>query len=471
MRAFPVCLLGVALAAMGCAHTTAAPGERPPALEGAFQGTLNIGAVHLRLVLHIDRQPVGWSATFDSIDQNARGIPIDGVIVTGRRVWLASSRIKASFDAVLDGDRLTGTFRQRGLELPLALTRTAAPLAVVAQPQTPTRPFPYDELMLAIDNPAGHDTLGCTLTKPRAAGPFPAVVMITGSGPQDRDETIMGHKPFLVLADALTRRGIAVLRCDDRGVGASTGDYAAATTFDFVSDALAAVAALRTRPDIAPGAVGLVGHSEGAIVAPMAAAASKDVRFVVLLAAPAVPGDETLYLQGAAIARAAGASEAQIAAETAFKREVFGIVKAAKDGPAAAEELRRRYAALPEAERRALEPRPGTVEAQIGQVTSPWLKTFLSLDPRVYLRQLAVPALAIQGLRDIQVVPDPNLAELRQALAGKPDVTIRPLPGLNHLLQSCHACTVDEYSHLEETMSPAVPSLVADWIMQHAGAP
>jgi pimeloyl-ACP methyl ester carboxylesterase len=289
-------------------------------------------------------------------------------------------------------------------------------------------------------------------------------VLITGSGPQNRDEALAGHRPFLVLADALTRRGIAVLRCDDRGVGQSTGDYATATTFDFVDDTLAAVAALRARPDVDPARVGLLGHSEGAMIAPIAAARSPDIKFAVLLAPPALPGDQNVSLQAAAIARAKGATDAQVAATAAINREVFAIVAAAPDGAAAAAELRARYAALPALARQALGQLPGGVDAQIEQVTSPWFRTFLTLDPRVYLKKLAVPVLAVVGERDLQVLPGANLPELRKALRDNRDVTIRELPGLNHLFQTCKTGAPEEYARLDETMSPAVLTLVGEWI-------
>ena len=309
-----------------------------------------------------------------------------------------------------------------------------------------------------------HHRLACTLTKPRAPGRFAAVVLITGSGPQNRDEALAGHRPFLVLADAITRRGVAVLRCDDRGVGQSTGDYATATTFDFVEDTLAAVAALRARPDVDPTRVGVLGHSEGAIIASIAAARSTDIKFAVLLAPPAVPGDQTVTLQAAAIARAKGATDAQVAAAAAINREVFAIVAAAPDGGAAAQELRARYSALPAAARLLLGQDPGGVDAQIKQVTSPWFRTFLTLDPRVYLKKLTVPVLAIVGERDLQVLPGANLPELRQALRDNRDVTIRELPGLNHLLQTCKTGTPEEYARIDETMSPTVLTLVGEWI-------
>jgi len=443
------------------APAAATPGAQPAptatTLEGAWLGTLHLGVTgELRLVLKIRRQGLALTATFDSIDQHAPDIPIDTVVLEGNALTLSSSRIQASFEAHLVGDTLSGTFRQRGVEFPLVLTKTANPPTVTARPQQPVRPLPYDELELVVDGPS-HNRLACTLTRPRQPGPFAAVVLITGSGPQNRDEAIAGHRPFLVLADAITRRGIAVLRCDDRGVGRSAGVFATATTFDFTDDALAEVAALRARADVDPARVGLVGHSEGAMIAPIAAVRSNDVKFVVLLAPPAVPGDQTLYLQSAAILKANGATEVQIAAAKAVNRDAFAIVAAEPDSAVAAEKLRARFATLPKATR-------DTLEQQNKQLTSPWFRTFLTLDPRDFLRKLRVPVLAVFGERDVQVLLDPNLPELRRALHDNHDVTIRQLPALNHLFQTSTTGLPDEYARIDETMSPTVLTLVTDWL-------
>jgi dienelactone hydrolase len=260
-----------------------------------------------------------------------------------------------------------------------------------------------------------------------------------------------------VLADAITRRGIAVLRCDDRGVGGSGGVFATATTFDFTDDALAELAALRARADVDPARLGLVGHSEGAIIAPIAAVRSRHVKFVVLLAPPALPGDQILHLQSAAILKANGATDTQIAAAKAVNRDAFAIVAAEPDPTVAAERLRAHAAALPKAARDA-------IDQQMKELTSPWFRTFLLLDPRGYLEKLRIHVLVAIGERDVQVVPAANLPELRRALRDDPDVTVRELPGLNHLFQTCKTGLPDEYARIDETMSPAVLTLVTDWL-------
>ncbi|HEX4404300.1 MAG TPA: alpha/beta hydrolase, partial [Polyangia bacterium] len=284
-------------------------GGAATALEGAWDGTLQ---VRLPVVLKIAAAGAGWTATADSPAQHEHDMPVEAVSVAGNDVVFAMPKIGASFTARLVDAKLVGTFTQRGRAMPLELARTDTPIPVVRRPQEPKAPLPYVERPLVVTSAPGV-ALACTLTKPKGVGPFTAVVLATGSGPQDRDETLAGHKPFLVLADALTRRGIAVLRCDDRGVGASTGAFAAATTFDFAADALAAVAALRARPEISPAHVGVVGHSEGATVAAIAATRSSDVAFVVLLAGPGLPGAAIEDLQRAWFERRGGASAAEIA--------------------------------------------------------------------------------------------------------------------------------------------------------------
>jgi pimeloyl-ACP methyl ester carboxylesterase len=423
----------------------------------------------LRLVVRIRRNGSGWSATLDSVDQYVHDFPIDDVAFDGGEVTLTLLKLHGIYRGRLEGgDRLDGTWTQNGTSTPLVLEKTATPAALVPRFQEPKRPLPYDEIEMTVDNPVGHDALACTLTKPRGPGPFAAVALLTGSGPQNRDEALMGHRPFLVLSDAITRKGVAVLRCDDRGIAKSTGDFQSATTFDFVGDALAQVAALRARGDIDPAHVGLLGQSEGGVVAPMAAAESKDVAFVVLLAGTALPGEQILQLQAALISKAAGQSDAEIAQRQAVMREVYAVIETEKDDAAVLSTLRARLEALPEAERMQWQRQRESVEASLKLLLSPWFRTFLTLDPRTYLARVKVPVLALNGERDLQVPPRENLPEMRKALAGNPDVTIRELPGLNHLFQTCQTGAPGEYAEIGETMSPVVLATVSDWIVLHA---
>ncbi len=472
--------LGVGLLVLGCAALFGCRASAPPAvatspagpapaaaLDGLWLGTLHAGVVNLRLLLKIKRASGGWSATADSIDQHVADIPVDSVTVEGDKVKLLLSTINGSYEARLDGDRLIGIFTQHGLALPLDLEKTAHPPVVTLRPQTPRRPLPYDELEVSVANPAAGVTLACTLTEPRAKGPFGAVVLATGSGPQNRDEALMGHRPFLVLSDAITRQGVAVLRCDDRGVFKSTGVFGTATTFDFADDTLAEVAALRARPEIVPAHVGVLGHSEGGTVATIAAARSKDVAFIVLLAGTALPGEQILDLQRGLLEQSSGMSAAEIADSKANWDKAFAIINAEKDDAVATQRLRALYDGLPAATRAQFE-QAGGFDRQVKQVLSPWFRTFLPLDPRTFLARVEVPVLAINGARDWQVPPSANLPEMKKALAHDHDVTVQEMPGLNHLFQTAKTGSPTEYGEIEETMSPSVLALVSDWIAHHA---
>ena len=459
----PGCRAGAAPSA-----ASSAAGPRPtPALDGAWVGTLHVGALNLRLVLKIKRAGAGWTATVDSLDQHATDIPVDTVTVDGGKLTLALPNINGSYEARIDGDRLVGTFTQNGAALPLELAKTAKPPGVTARPQEPRGPLPYEQLDVSVENRAAGITLACTLTEPSGKGPFAAVVLATGSGPQNRDEALMGHRPFLVLSDAITRKGVAVLRCDDRGVGKSTGTFAKATTFDFVDDALAEIAALRARAEIAPTHIGLVGHSEGATVAAIAAAKSKDVAFIVLLAGPALPGDQISNLQRAWFERAAGEDGPAIAATKARWDTAYSVIKTEPDDAAATKKLRALYDGLSATDREQLGG-PAGFDALARELLSPWWRTWLVLDPRTFLAQVTVPVLALNGERDVQVAPSANLPEMKKALARDRDATIRGMPGLNHLFQPAKTGSPAEYGEIEETMSPAVLTLVSDWIAHHA---
>ncbi len=436
-------------------------------LDGAWIGTLHAGGVNLRLLVKIKPATGGWAATADSIDQHVADIPVDSVTVEGDKVKLILSTIDGSYEARLAGDTLIGTFTQSGVSLQLELVKTAHPPVVTLRPQTPKRPLPYDEIEVSVENAAAGVRLACTLTEPRAKGPFGAVVLVTGSGPQNRDEALMGHYPFLLLSDAITRQGVAVLRCDDRGVFKSTGVFGTATTVDFAEDTLAEVTALRARPEIAPAHVGVLGHSEGGEIAAIAAAKSRDVAFLVLLAGTALPGDQILDLQRGLLEESSGMSAAEIADSKASWDKAFAIINAEKDDAVATRRLRALYDGLPAATRAQFE-KAGGFDTQVKEVLSPWFRTFLALDPRTFLARVKVPVLAINGARDWQVPPRANLPEMRKALAHDHDVTVQEIPGLNHLFQTAKTGAPSEYAEIEETMSPAVLTMVSDWIARHA---
>jgi pimeloyl-ACP methyl ester carboxylesterase len=297
------------------------------------------------------------------------------------------------------------------------------------------------------------------------------VVLVSGSGPQDRNEELMDHKPFLVLSDYLTRQGIGVLRYDDRGVGKSTGDFGAATSADFATDALAAVNYLKTRPEVNSKFIGIAGHSEGGFIAPMVAAQSKDVGFIVMLAGPGVIGKELLALQKELITKAAGASPEAAKKEASELMELYDVVCSEKDEAKAkakfSELLKKQYDALPEQGKKETGDFAALNTRYILSIFNPWMKYFLCSDPSVYLKKVKCPVLALNGDKDLQVDADQNLPGIQKALkkAKNKKVIVHKLKNLNHLFQTSEIGSPSDYAKIEETMSPVVLKIVADWVL------
>ena len=444
------------------------------AIEGDWIGTLAAGGANLRLAFHVTRDAAGQlAATMDSLDQGAIGLKIETVTVNGDVVRFELKAPPASFEGRLSADRsqIDGAWIQGGSSLPLVLKRGTA--EAPKRPQEPKRPYPYNDEEVTYRNTAAGITLAGTLTLPRATSPAPAVILITGSGPEDRNETVFGHKPFLVLADHLTRNGIAVLRVDDRGVGGSSGKTNEGTSEDFAGDVRAGIDYLKTRKEIDPKRIGLVGHSEGGLIAPIVATRSSDVAFIVLMAGPGLPGDEILYLQAAAIAKAGGAVDAQVSANRALQEQVFRVVKEEQDPAAASARLRQLrdqiLSGVPEPQKAAAS---RMLDSQMAAVSTPWFRYFLSYDPRPALSKVKCPVLAIIGERDLQVPYERNLEAIGAALktGGNTSVTLVHLPGLNHLFQTATTGSPSEYTRIEETMSPVALDAITEWIQKVAGS-
>jgi pimeloyl-ACP methyl ester carboxylesterase len=468
MRLVPFALAAAALAA---AHPAAA--QQSP-LVGGWGGALEVQALRLRLTLTVADSGGALHARFVSVDQEGSAFPAT-VTLRGDSAIFDAGMIGARYTAVLVGrDTLRGEWTQGPGTLPLTMVRGADAGMVLRRPQLPRPPFPYREEQVAVQSVPGVRLAG-TLTLPPGAGPHPAVLLVTGSGPQDRDETLLGHKPFLVLADYLTRRGIAVLRLDDRGTGASTGTFATSTSDDFAQDAAAAVRWLRARPEVADDRVGIVGHSEGGLIAPLVASRTPEVAFVVLLAGPGTTGAEVLVAQGALISRAGGDPEREIERTSALQRELFAAIAATADSAvlhAQLREIARRFqASLTPEERARPDASDATFAAAINTLISPWYRWFLRYDPAPALRATRVPVLALNGALDMQVPADENLAAIQRALraGGNRDATVEKLPGLNHLFQTARTGAPSEYAEIEETFSPAALQRIGDWIVRHTG--
>lgn len=447
------CVLLVWLALTG-------PALAQNSIDGTWLGGLPVNGVTLRLAFHVTKTPDGFTATMDSIDQGARGIPVTSVSRKGEAVTIMMQNIGGEFTGKLDstGNVIDGTWKQSGSLLPLVLKRTDGAALEQRRPQNPSQPYPYREEEVAFANPAeGGIKLAGTLTMPPTKGPFKAVVLITGSGPQNRDEELFGHKPFLVLSDYLTRKGIAVLRVDDRGIGKSEGKFAGATTADFATDVEAAVAFLKTRPEINPHKIGLIGHSEGGTIAPLVASRNADVAFIVMMAGSGVPGDAIIPEQAKAIAKARGAPAEQAEQVERQERQVLALVESEKDPAALQKKLHDMLATWIPEER---------INGEIVALTSPWYRYFLAYDPAPALRKLNCPVLALNGSLDTQILPAQNLPVIRQALqeAGNKRFEIVELPGLNHLFQTAKTGATIEYGQIEETISPKALETIADWV-------
>ena len=451
-----------------------APPARPvvAGLDGVWVGAIELNGVRLRQILNVRTIEQGTFATYSSPDQMANGLPVSGLVREGQAVTLTTMRGLAKFAGTLSGDgaRLAGTWTAPNQpDATMTFTRATEEQIAArqnpARPQTPKEPFPYRAEEVAFDNPAAPGVrLAGTLTLPEGEGPFPAAILLSGSGPQDRDEAMLEHKPFAVIADHLTRNGIAVLRFDDRGTAQSTGDYATATSPDHASDANAAFAWLAARPEIRSDAIGFIGHSEGGITGPTAMASNGDVAYFVSMAGPGTSLVDLLLSQRRLLTTQMGLSQADIDRQEPVMRALFEATAAA-DTPQAGYDAAMAVM-TPEAKTALGMPVEMDAALVVRQVSTPWLQYLLKYDPVPNLARIDVPVLALNGSLDLQVPPRENLAVIREALSENPDVTVVELPGLNHLFQHATTGSIGEYRDIEETFDPATLALISGWIRE-----
>jgi pimeloyl-ACP methyl ester carboxylesterase len=437
-------------------------------IAGDWTGVLEVSGMHMHIVFHISKMDTGYNALMDSPDQGVKGIPVTSARFEQGRLTLGVDQAKMGYSGEWKDSLIVGTFTQAGRSIPLELRRggVAAPI----RPQEPARPYPYTAEDVHFENKGAGVTLAGTLTLPPGKGAFPVVILITGSGPQNRDEELLGHKPFLVIADALTRRGVAVLRYDDRGTAQSTGDFAKATSADFATDVEAAVAYLKTRKEISAHRIGLIGHSEGGLIAPMVAARSKDIRFIVLLAGPGLRGEEVLLSQQQLIAQAAGAWARQAQDMVEVNRGAMDIVVRDSLRLEHRDTLRQEleaYFKQKEAEFPVLQGKTGSA---IAQLTSPWMGYFLAYDPAPALEQVHCPVLAMAGAKDLQVAPEENLVAIGRAMekGGNKHFEVKEFPDLNHLFQECGTGLPGEYSAIGQTFAPVALEFMVNWVVKQA---
>jgi pimeloyl-ACP methyl ester carboxylesterase len=409
---------------------------------------------------------------FESVNQKAGGF-VATKTVKDELIEFDVPGVGGKFSGKLssDGQELRGTWTQSLIQVELVLKKSnevnIQPEKLL-RPQTPQPPFEYESRDVEIKNPRAEEvTLAATLTIPAGGGSYPAVVLISGSGPQDRDESILEHKPFWVIADYLTRRGVAVLRYDDRGVGKSTGEFASATSLDFASDARAAYEYLRAQARIDASKVGLCGHSEGGIIAPNIAVADPSVSFVIMLAGPGVNGDRILTSQTELISRASGLDQDEIERQLRMQRKLLDLAELDPplDQSQFSQQAVQAISPLLTDDEREADKGKVIANAAAAQLCTPWFRYFLTHDPTDNLRKLRCPTLVLNGSKDLQVDPNLNVPAIRDALADNPDSEIVVLPGLNHLFQACKTGNVDEYSNIEETFSPTALKIIGDWIL------
>jgi len=440
-------------------------------ITGSWLGKISVNTIQLRVIFNISI--IGKDslvATLDSPDQGAKGIKLGPVTYTGETLKISAVDLIAYYNVKIKNDTLIeGTWKQGPATNPLNLVRLKTAFTL-NRPQEPKPPFPYSSEDVTFPNDKFNINLAGTLTIPAGKGPFPAVIMITGSGPQNRNEEIMGHKPFMVIADYLSRNGIAVLRYDDRGVAKSQGSQLNATSADFATDAEAAYNFLKNNPKIKSRSIGLMGHSEGGLIAPIVASINPGIGFIVSLAGPGVTGQQIIIRQQQDIGKLSGVNENQIKKATETNKKLFAVLRKEKDNKKAEVKILAIYKEILEKEKTSKEDTEKAVnqlKATFGAATYTWFRYFMFTDAADYWKKVKCPVLALNGEKDLQVSATENLPAIEKALksTGNMSVKIVKFPGLNHLFQHSKTGLPSEYGNIEETFSPEVLKVISDWIL------
>ncbi len=449
---------------------------------GIWEGDLDVGAQKLRMIFTIKTRNDGvTTVNIQAPQQSPLQIPADTLIFPAdNEISLEKKQFKMSFTGRLVNDStLSGNFVQ-GVSIPLVLKKVekATIIQPAKRPQTPRPPFGYKAINISFQNVKAGIQLAGTITIPDTikGKKYPAVILISGSGAQDRDETIVGHKPFAVIADYLTQKGFAVLRYDDRGTASSGGNHSNATSAHFADDTRAAVAFLKSNEWIDGNRIGLIGHSEGGIIAQMVAAGSSDIAYIVMLAGPGIPCIDLLTEQNVAIMRSGGMDSTTAAAYGPLFKKVTRSIIDAQDSAKAIEkavkvlkkwdvsnEVKKAFNLEGDTQRLAY------AKAMVGQLYTPWFRYFLGYKPGPVLKRLSCDVLALNGSRDIQVLPQSNLAGIKAALqkSRSKRYDVQEIQQLNHLFQTCERCSLDEYATLEESFSPKALQLMSEWLAKY----
>jgi uncharacterized protein len=464
-------------------------------IVGNWEGSLQTPGGSLPVVFHISKDSTGkYIGTFDSPKQKAFNMACSDVFLKEDSVFLVMQVIKGKYAGKLDEDKkqLTGTWNQGAALLPLNLQKTSNVVTTTAlnRPQTPKPPFPYKSEDVEYDNADKSIHFGATFTVPLPdpavnyfrAPVYPTVILITGSGKQDRDETILGHRSFAVIADWLTRQGIAVLRVDDRDMGKTTGNYSTSTSADFAKDVEAGINYLKSREDVDTGNIGLIGHSEGGMIAPMVAVKRNDVKFIVLLAGPGAKIIDLMEQQNVDVAAAAGTSRTFLEKYRLLFRQLANTIINEPDSAKAFDKSIKVFNDWQKDKNIFLvksttgvtdeKSKAKFIRGFVQQLSTPWFNYFMKFNPADYLTLVKCPVLALNGEKDIQVSAKQNLEAIKNALeksnaqrpVGKKNFKTIEMPGLNHLFQHCKKCTVEEYGELEESFDTGTLTIIANWI-------
>ena len=440
-------------------------------ISGDWSGKTKRGNKELTFVFNLKLENNKYSSTMAVPTFRIDGIKPKATTFIDGKLIIDGSNVGMNYEGIYNKEtqQFEGTYKEGGIVLSLNLKRGTVKIADSKRPQEPTKPYPYYEEEVVFKNTEANISLAGTLTLPSKKGKFPVVILISGSGAQDRDESFMGHKPFLVLADHLTRQGIGVLRFDDRGFGKSTGDFNAATTEDFSKDVLSAVKYLKTRNDINSKEIGLVGHSEGGIIAPLVANKTKDVSFIVLLASTGISGTELSVMQSKTFRGFPVKDEVAYEKGT---RKAIAIVTSNKSDDEIKKELTAHYNAFIRPILTSLGAPEKNINAFIGNQLKtslkPWSKYFLQYNPADEFEKLQIPVLSLNGSKDTQVDAKINQEGIRNALIkGKnKDYKIIELENLNHFFQECETGKMNEYRKIEQTFSPKALKEVSSWILK-----
>lgn len=442
-------------------------------IEGNWLGTVDVSSIKMRLALKVSKSAEGsFAAKFDSVDQGVNNLDIDTITLQNKSVRFEAKQYGLSYEGTLNekGDEIAGQIKQGAGTIPLVFKRIIE-VPKLGRAQDPQKPYPYNEEEVSYENKKDKVKLAGTLTLPRTKGQHAAVILITGSGAQDRNETVAGHRPFLVLADYLTRRGIVVLRVDDRSIGGSDSGSRTDTSENYAEDVLAGIEYLKSRKEVDPKQIGLIGHSEGGMIAPMVAVRSKDLAFIVLMAGLGQTGEDVIYTQTRLMQKAEGASDNIMEQTVNTLKSINAILKDETDSKLAEARIRemldKQKSEMNEEERKTFATVEATINAQIQMYVSAWFRYFIAYDPRPTLEKVKAPVLALNGENDLQVSAKENLTLIAAALkTGKnKDYTIKSFPKLNHLFQTSQTGVLSEYGTIEETIAPQVLEMISNWIL------